>query len=510
MSACDARAIESGVPGQELMQRAGQAMFHCFAAQARARGLHGAWSILCGPGNNGGDGFVIARMCVEHDIPLSIILAADRALSSDAKLMLDQVHGKAVRIFSLTESDLAEQATERQVVEILASSSVVLDALLGTGQSRAPKAAIEKALLCVTRAKQLARTPQLFGAVDIPSGINASSGETFEPHFQADITVTVEAPKRGMLQYPARAICGEIQAVTIGIDCAGLVKYHLLDEDTCPRLAARKADSHKGIFGPLLVVGGSAAMPGAPVLSAHAALRAGAGLVRLARPSRCAQAGLEPAWPEVMPLEVASAKEFSVSDIPALKSFCQEAKAMVLGPGIGLTAKTRKFVEKLLALSARSQCSVVVDADALAVLPALKKVTLDHCIFTPHPGEMARLLGISSAQVQADRFSAIESAQRRFGGVWLLKGAGTLIVAPGVAALSCAGTPWMSTAGSGDVLAGLIAGLCAQGLSSVEAAKAGVFLHGRAGERCRDLHNGPIIASDLIAQLPALVAEYVG
>ncbi|MBX7144704.1 MAG: NAD(P)H-hydrate dehydratase [Oligoflexia bacterium] len=509
MAACDAGAISSGVTGAELMQRAGQAMFHAFESHARRRGLHGAWAILCGPGNNGGDGFVIARMCAEHGIPVRVIMSKLDGLSVEATHMLEQLRKVELELFSFAVSPFTAIIDERSAVEILSQSAVVLDALLGTGQMSAPRGAIAEVLRLLELARRRPRVPQLLGAVDIPTGVNASTGEVFDSHFCADVTVTVEAPKRGMLQYPGRGMCGEIEAVSVGIDCTGMSEYSLVDEDSCARITQRRPDAHKGSFAPVLVVGGSAPMPGAPVLSAHAALRAGAGLVRLARPVACARAGAELSWPEVMPIPVKGVAQLVSADFSALKPYLQPGSVLVIGPGLGRNEKTAALVSKLVKCAAKTEMAVVVDADAITMLCSTKRQRYEHCVFTPHPGEMSRVLGVSSAEVQHDRFMAIQKAQQRFGGVWVLKGVGSLIKSEQAGAVCLAGTPWMATAGSGDVLAGVVAAMLAQGLPLYEAASTAVLVHGMAGERCMSLANGPIIASDLIGQLPALIAEFV-
>ena len=499
MANYDAATIGSGVPAEALMERAGQAIYAAIAPRLRAK--RKPVLVLCGPGNNGGDGLVIARLAALDGLDVTVALIAaprDDSLSAE---MLARLPKNRVRLLKLYQETALEV-----LVPYFAAGNIVIDALLGTGQSAAPRASIAEILaLCQRNHNSLEDRI----AVDIPSGLNAASGEVYSPCFSAAITVTVELVKRGMLQYPARAKCGDIIAVSAEINCAAAAcEYSMITSDVLSLLPARAADSHKGAAGSVLVVAGSKMMPGAAALSARAALRAGAGRVyRMIHSSW----GVDALTPEVMYRSAGGdAQTFTSHDLETTLEVSQGCSALVIGPGITTQRSAAKFA---IALLSRLKIAAVVDADALNSLAEIKTQrgwpALKRCIITPHPGEAARLLDCSVAEINRDRYKAAAKLSQLSSAVVVLKGAGTIVYAEKQGWVCDRGTPFLGTAGSGDVLAGLLAALLALGLEPVHAALIGVYSHACAGELAVESCRGPIIASDIIERIPTLLGARV-
>jgi NAD(P)H-hydrate epimerase len=347
-------------------------------------------------------------------------------------------------------------------------------------------------------------------AVDIPSGLSADHGNLLGPHIQATHTVTFALPKCGLLLYPAAAAVGTLSTVDIGIPQPAIdaekIDIALLEaRDMSRLLPVRHADTHKGSHGHLMILAGSTGKSGAGVLSSQAGLRGGAGLVTFALP-RSLNAAMESQVTEVMTLPVAEdvAGTLTSAALPELTAFLSKASALVLGPGLGTHAATVTCVHALLQ---RTTVPVVLDADGLNCVAADSEV-LKTCrapvIMTPHPGELSRLLGVTTTAVQSQRLDIAQDFARDYGVYVVLKGAGTVIYAPdGRRWINPTGNAAMATAGTGDVLAGLIGALLCQNLTPLQAAQCGVYLHGLAGDRVRDrLGNSGLIASDLIGEIP--------
>ena len=499
MAAYDAATISSGISARVLMQRAGQAMYNAIAPRLRAQRT--PILILCGPGNNGGDGLVIARLASLDGLDVTVALASALPVDSLSAEMFAQLPKNRVTILELSGIDVAST-----LAPYLSKDSMVLDALLGTGQKEAPRGVIADILLACAHVHDSSENRI---AIDIPSGLNAATGEVYTPCFSAAITLTVELIKRGMLQYPARSQCGDIVAVAAGIDCAAdACEFSLITSDVVQLQPARKADAHKGDAGSVLIVAGSKAMPGAAVLAARSAMCSGAGRVYRLLHSDWA---VDAAMPEIMYRFIDNeAQAFSSKDLDVYRESTQHCNSLVIGPGLGTESVTSKFV---LSLLSELKQPAVIDADALNALATLKNAkawpALSDCIITPHPGEAARLLGCGVSEINRDRFKAAAKLAELSCAVVVLKGAGTLVYAGKQGWLCERGTPFLGTAGSGDVLAGLLAALLAQGLSPLHAALIGVYAHACAGERAVERRAGPIIASDIIEQIPALLSDRV-
>ena len=441
-------------------------------------------AVVCGAGNNGGDGFVVARRAREAGFEVRALGVGDPGrLGPDAAAMLRAMHGVGVELEPFSASAL---------------EGVVVDALFGTGLSRpvagAPAAAIE--------AMNAAGAPIV--AVDVPSGIDADTGCARGEAVRASLTVTFIAPKRGLVTGAGPDHCGRLELDTLGVPASladrvpgGAVQ---LDYDTLPRhscLGPRPRGAHKGSHGHVLVVGGDLGFAGAVRLAAEGAARVGAGLVSVA--TREAHAATVSAMrPEIM--------SRGVEDESAFEDLAERANVVVIGPGLGLG----RWGERMFARALRHESGfLVVDADGLNHLAAAGSTPprRDDWVLTPHPGEAARLLGVSAGEVQADRFAAARAIRERHGGVCVLKGAGTIVDAgpPHRVGVCLNGNPGMATGGTGDVLTGVIAGLAAQGAGPADAAAFGVCIHGKAGDRAARAGERGLLAGDLVAELRGLV-----
>ncbi|TCK19059.1 NAD(P)H-hydrate epimerase [Thiogranum longum] len=449
----DRLAIEGeGIAGYTLMCRAGQALFNSIATNWPACTQI---NILCGAGNNGGDGYVLARLLREAERAVSVQYLGDPGL----------LKGDAAKAFTdFTAAGGEATAFEGELI----AASLHVDAMLGTGLTRVVEGRWRQAIEVLN-----ARSAPVL-AVDIPSGLDADSGDICGIAVRAQRTLTFIGRKRGL--YTAR-----------GVDCTGAVDFSDLDVPAAvyerqpahacllqqpplgPLALPRARSSHKGDFGYVLVVGGGAGMPGAPRLAAEAAARCGAGLVSVATHRDNAN-GLNAGRWEFMVRAVMHTDE--------LAPLLQHASVVVIGPGLGQSPWSRQLLERVL----ETALPLVLDADALNLL-ARDPLKRDNWILTPHPGEAARLLGSSTKAIQQDRFSALESLRAKYGGTIVLKGAGTLIGDGGLPAICAAGNPGMASGGMGDVLSGVIGALLAQGLMAGDAARAAVCLHAQAADR---------------------------
>jgi hydroxyethylthiazole kinase-like uncharacterized protein yjeF len=503
----DQRTIELyRVPGIVLMENAGLQLLRIM--QARMPWLNRCHvTIVAGRGNNGGDGFILARHLWHLGIKTRVLLlAAGGRLRGDARRAYEMAHAYGVPMVSCTTSQAL-----RRTISTLRDADVVVDALLGTGLNKPPTGLYAEAI------EMLNTLQKPIVAVDIPSGLSADDGHIPGVYVQATYTVTFALPKRGLLLYPAAAAVGELHVVDIGIPAQAIeaegIQITLLGKnDIRSMLPHRRLDSHKGSHGHLLVVAGSLGKSGAGVLASQAALRAGAGLVTWALPT-CLAPAMASHLTEVMTLPVAETTAGSIADtaVPTLGQFLHRASALVLGPGLGTQPETVTCVHTLLR---QVRVPVVIDADGLNCLVNHLDV-LQSCaipvILTPHPGEIARLLGIDTATVQGQRLDIARDFARRYNVYVVLKGAYTVIYAPdGQRWVNPTGNPAMATAGTGDVLAGVIGALLCQGLKPLQAAQCGVYLHGLAGDRVRDrLGYHGLIASDVLEELPYAIQDTI-
>lgn len=500
MQALDRRTItEAQIPALVLMERAGAGV--AAFLQDRFGPLRGKTvTILCGKGNNGGDGFVVARLLRQRHVKVTVLLLAPVPdLSRDAAVMYRRwlrVAGKSASK-SFRSSDLTGP--------ILASSDLVIDALLGTGLSTEVTGVYRDAIELMNRSGR----PVI--AVDMPSGIHADNGALLGQAVRATATVTFGLPKLGLYLGAGIDHAGAIHVIDIGIPAAYIDAIDsriivLTKELVAKALPARPASSHKGTFGHAGILAGSVGKTGAAALAARAALRMGTGLVTVATPSSVNDV-LEAKLLEAMtlPLPETKARSLARSGLDRVLAFMRARTAIAVGPGISTHPETVELVQSLMKHLDRPS---VLDADALNAL-ASRASLLTECkippILTPHPGEMARLeVDATSQTVNADRIGTARRFARERGVFVVLKGARTVIARPdGLLAICPTGNPGMATAGTGDVLTGMVVGLLAQGIPAWEAACAATYLHGSAGDlAAQQLGQAGMLASDLIAHIP--------
>jgi len=475
--ALDAYEIEKRrVPGFTLMTRAADAALKILMARwPQARRI----AVVCGAGNNGGDGYVLARLARAAGLEALVFAAAPP----------DKLTGDARRA---QEEWLATGGSAHPfAADALSGSDLIVDALLGIGLT----GALRPDALAVIRAINAAKRPVL--ALDIPSGVDADSGAVREAAVRAEITVTFVGFKSGLFLGAGAEHAGVVMLDDLGVVAPALPKFSPLmrridESEIAATLPRRPRESHKGSHGRLLIIGGGQGMPGALRLAGEAALRVGAGLVRVAG----AVDNLAPVTstrPELIYLPVSS--------ITSLDEPMRATGVLAIGPGLG----TGDWAQRLWMAALSAGVPTVADADALNILASSPVKLPTDWVITPHPGEAARLLGVDAAAVQGDRLGAVRELHSRYGAVTVLKGAGTLVASGAAGAAEIAicerGNPGMATAGMGDVLTGVIAGLRAQCGDSAQAARIGVLVHALAGDSAAQGGQRGLIASDVIAEL---------
>jgi ADP-dependent NAD(P)H-hydrate dehydratase / NAD(P)H-hydrate epimerase len=499
MRGFDAYAVEKCcVPSILLMENAGLGAVDVLVREVlggKARGVRAV--VVCGPGNNGGDGLVIARHLAVRDARPVVFLAGDvRKSSSDVRANLDAWRGVGGEARELA------QGTAQALVEEMNSADVIVDALFGTGLDRP----VEGWLADTIGAMNSADAARF--AVDLPSGLDADTGSALGIAVEAAATATFAHHKLGLLTPNGARHAGRVHIVDIGVP-RSLVGHvggsgQLLERADFERWVQRRSPgAHKSSSGHVLVVGGSPGKVGAPQLVARGALRAGAGLATIATWAPAADAI------ESHTLEVMTSRIDSGDPARSLDGILKGKNALVVGPGLGLNDEARTVVEYLLA---SWPGPVVVDADALTMFAGRPSVFMAtrNAILTPHPGELGRLLGKTPAQVESDRFRMARELVAATGAVVVLKGAHTIVAAPDSRlAVSPVACPALATAGSGDLLAGIVAAMTCS-MPPFEAACAGVMLHGFAGQAWSDAHGGAdrgLLASEIADALPALLAR---
>ena len=502
MREIEARSEESGVSTDRLMENAGLAVAQI--ARRMVGPLTGVRVIvLIGPGNNGGDGLVTARHLQRWGARVTAYLCRDRS-ADDPKLA--DARGAGVGIVHASDDPhLTHLKAE------LGSAHLVVDAILGTGRARPITGVLEDILKTVSEVR-LANPALSLLAVDLPTGLDCDTGDVDPVCVASDITVALGYPKRGHVGFPGESFTGQMEVADIGLP-AGLdedVRLELMTRDWAhSALPERPSDSHKGTFGRAMIVAGSRNFLGAAYLAAAAAGRVGAGLVTIATPeslvSSVAPRAIEPTF---LPLPESSAGIVSSDAAKTILESLDGYSALLVGCGLGQAEETRSMVEGLL-LSGAELPPAVVDADGLNTLARTSnwwERWPSRAVLTPHPGEMARLTGDSARRPRLD--SALESAAG-WNKTVVLKGAHTVVAHPDRSAmLSPFANPALATAGTGDVLAGAIVGLLAQGASLEDAAQLGVYLHALAGERvCQEIGDTGVLAGDLLPALPRVIRD---
>jgi NAD(P)H-hydrate epimerase len=503
MAALEKASERHGVSTDTLMENAGLAVAR--AARRVLGGIAGARVlVLAGPGNNGADGLVAARHLRRWGAEVTAYLVTRRP-AADPKMDLALEYGVGI-LHSSDDPGLA------RLGRLLAGSRLVIDAVLGTGRARPLEGAVKDAMLCLEacRGRFSTHRPRVL-ALDLPTGLNPDTGEVDPACPSADLTVALGLPKAGLLAFPGAAHVGELRVADIGLP-SGLEEEERIDlELLTPELAgrllpARPLNSHKGTFGHALVVAGSRNYVGAAFLASQAAVRSGAGLVTLATPRSVYPIAAGKLTEVIhLPLPEDGEGRVSAEAVESIRSSLGRYSSILVGCGLGWSPGTTDFLERLL-LELRPAAPTIIDADGLNNLSGLAdwwRRLGGPVAVTPHPGEMATLTGASISEVQSDR---VESA-RRWAARWsvtvVLKGAHTVIADPGgLVRVSPFANPGLASGGTGDVLAGIIAGLLAQGLPPGDAACCAVYLHGRVAEAVRDrMGDAGTTASDLIERL---------
>lgn len=559
------QAVDAGATWESLMERAGwgvaQAILQALGDPRERRVV-----VLVGPGNNGGDGLVVARHLHDAGAQVSLVIWKRSGFAQDA-------NWQQCRQRAITEVHIAEDELEHPLESLLVQADVVVDALLGMGSNRPVAGALAHMVAVVNHARQQWQQHQRAPArhvvaVDVPTGINSDNGAVMGAAIQADITVATGLLKRGLFLYPARAYAGTLTVADIGILPEAMENVMSTTIDRAgvrSLLPPRPEDSHKGTFGKVLVVAGSFTYPGAAVLATAGAARVGAGLVTLAAPRSIV--GMSGRLPEVTLLPLPEAEQGVPGSKAAeeVRKHLDTYRALLVGPGLGQEKPTRHFLRTLFGIPApKEQKSVgfhpadaeaehggtarlrqrskdsrvgflvhsseaetseehaaeetekevvipptVLDADALNILAEMEDwhncLPREQVILTPHPGEMKRLLKVD--ELDADLVRVATDAAQQWGQVVVLKGATTVVAAPdGRNAVHAGGNPALATAGTGDVLAGAIAGLLAQGVALFDAAVLGVYLHAAAGVLVRqEVGDMGALASDLLPRLPRAI-----
>ncbi|MCE9673544.1 NAD(P)H-hydrate dehydratase [Myxococcus stipitatus] len=479
-----------GMPSSLLMENAGRGMADV------ARGLagpSGRFVVLCGPGNNGGDGLVAARFLQAAGAIVHVVLVGDSAkLTPEARRNLEALKGFGVVPRSL------------EAVGEPGTGDVVVDALFGTGLSRAPAGAFAEAISALLRWRGAGAKVV---AADVPSGLQSDTGQAFAPCAQADVTVAFGFLKPGQVLEPGASLCGHVRRVDIGMggaasrEVTGPSLLRVEESDARGALPVRKADTHKGTYGHVLVVAGSRGKTGAAALVSKAALRSGAGLVTVATRSDVLDA-VQAHSAEIMGIPLEAAGPLGLGDLEALLAAAEGKDALVMGPGIPRGPGTGALIGELVS---RLEMPVVLDADALNAvaedLSVLRRAK-GPIVLTPHPGEMSRLVGRSTREVQSHRLEVVGRLATGLGVTVVLKGDRTLTAAPdGRVFVNTTGNPGMATGGSGDVLSGVVGALLAQALPLPDAAWAGVYAHGLAGDLAAARRGQlGLVAGDLIEQ----------
>jgi NAD(P)H-hydrate epimerase len=507
MQEMDRQTIENqGIPGLELMENAGRGATLALLAQF-GDNLKAGVGIICGKGNNGGDGFVIARCLAEKGINVGVyLLARTAAVKGDAAANL-----KRLSALNLAINEIPDENTFLKTKSRLSRYGLIVDAILGTGLTSEVRGFFKTVINFINS------TGIAIFAVDIPSGLNSDTGQPCGVCIRAQGTATFALAKIGHFTYPGAEYTGKLEIIDIGIPQSvvqdvGPKQYLLTPKQIRSYLQPRSADTHKGRTGHLLVVAGSTGKTGAAAMTAVSAMRAGAGLVTLGIPASLNPI-LEAQVLEVMTTPLPECQNGILGDnaIDAILKQAVGKTCLAIGPGIGQAAKTRSLVEKVIS---RIEIPMVVDADGLNNLAGqcqLFKKLKAVAVLTPHPGEMARLIEATPAEVQQDRLKCARDFATHFGVHVVLKGVATVIAHPdGNAFINPTGNPGMASGGMGDVLTGVLAGFITQGFSPQAAAQTAVYLHGAAADTLAN-RMGPIgyLAGEVMNAIPAEIKKLI-
>jgi NAD(P)H-hydrate epimerase len=501
MRRLDSAAINDyGIPGIVLMENAGRGAVD-FILDELGDPAGSKVSIFVGPGNNGGDGLVMARhlMQYECDIHLFLLVDPDR-LSGDALVNYDIAEKLKLPIHLIRNID--ELAAGEKLFE---DSRLVIDSIFGTGLTRPVSGHFAEVI------DKINQLPCHVLAIDIASGLDSDTGQVLGTCIRADLTATFGLAKPGHFVEPGSSATGALRIVDISIPEQAVLEaglqYQVIDECSLP-VSRRSPTSHKGTYGHLLVVAGSSGKTGAAILAVQGALRCGTGLVSLCAPVLL-NTVYETSLLEAMTVPMRSDSALTIEDYSLIMDSLEGKRAVVLGPGLGQEPDTEDMVRELYQ---ECQLPMVVDADGLNILASSAEGLVSNPggprIVTPHPGEMSRLTGKSTSTIQKNRLQAAADFASQNKLIVVLKGAGTVIAAPdGRIAINTTGNPGMASGGVGDVLAGIIGGLLCQGYSEWDACCLAVFCHGLAADRLAQCHQFGYLASEVAEELPGVFHE---
>ncbi|MDD4568893.1 MAG: NAD(P)H-hydrate dehydratase [Tepidanaerobacteraceae bacterium] len=511
MSEMDRTAIENyKIPGVILMENAGREVALAvknMLAEEKVQILTKRIVLFCGKGNNGGDGFVAARHLANMGFDIKVLIVADPGqITGDALTNLEIIKNMGLCIEVIDDEQKLDKA--RNLAE---DALVLVDALFGTGL----RGEVKGLALQVIKLINVLQIPVL--AVDIPSGICGETGKVLGDAVRSQHTVTMALPKIGLSLYPGLEYAGDLTVADIGMPIDILqtanTDIELLDTEHISRcFKIYPFDAHKGTFGRVFIIAGSCGMTGAAALSGIASVKSGAGLVTIGIPESLNDiVEVKVTEAMTMPLAETATRCISSRALDKALEFSNKCSAVVIGPGLSVEKETKQFVQKFVKTC---ESPLIIDADGLNTLaecPEVLNKAQGPIIITPHPGELGRLLSTSSLKIQEDRLLAVKTAAKRFNCICVLKGARTLIATPeGKLWINPTGNPGMATGGSGDVLSGMIGAFLARGMKPSEAATAGVYLHGLAGDIAVEQRGQMCLtAQDIINFLPESVKEII-
>ncbi len=508
MQELDRKAIEGyRIPGIVLMENAGrgaaEVIMNTFPDLHKKR-----IAIVAGKGNNGGDGFVIARHLLNRGISVKVFLLTEpKALRGDAETNY--------HIFSRMKGEIIPVPSSKDYLKMkkdLEKFDLLIDGIFGTGLDAEVRGYYREVI------DHLNTLQKPIVSIDIPSGLDANTGKPLGTAIRASLTVTFGLPKVGHLISPGLDYVGEVKVIDIGIPKRLVeeekIQTHLLEDEKIRRWLStpRRPETHKGDYGHLLVIAGSIGKTGAATMACEAALRMGAGLVTLAIP-KSLNAIMEVKLTEVMtePLPETPKQTLSLRAFSSIRRLCENKSAVIIGPGVGTFKETQSLILKLINTLS---LPIILDADgltALATQPKILPTTNRSLILTPHPGEMARLIRSNAKEVQEDRIGVSRSFSQSHHVYLVLKGHRTLIATPkGEVFINPTGNPGMASGGTGDVLTGMIGGLICQGVDVLQSLQISVYLHGLAGDRmAQEMGEKSLVATDIIKKIPALLQEEI-
>ncbi len=488
-----------GIPSIALMENAGRGCVDILEGYFDLEGLKVL--VICGKGNNGGDGFVVARHLVIRGAMVKVILVGKgKELTGDAL--------KNYRIAKKAKFDIYETTNIKTIKRIENSFKphVVIDAIFGTGFKGAPQGIFYQIIEMITS------SDAFVFSIDIPSGVNGDTGIFEKTCVIADATATMCLPKRGNFLYPGREFCGDLYVIDIGIPYSLINKGYpqiIEDNDIYHLMPYRPPDGNKGTFGQILIIAGARGYSGAAVMAALACLKVGAGLVRLAVPKGITNIVEKRALEVVkVPLPQTDQETISIKAIDTLVPLLEKSNVVVIGPGITTHDETARFLFSFLP---QVKKPLIIDADAINIIARdkkfLKKIRAPF-IITPHPGELARLIRMTPSQINEKRLDLAPKLAKDFNGVLVLKGAPTVVATPdGRTYVNPTGNSGLATAGSGDILVGMIAGFLAQKPKPLDASLLGTFLHGLCADLALDKNNEySLLASDLLRCIPKSIS----